>query len=212
MAVESKRSFCRFCHASCAMVVEVENDKILSVKGDKQDHLFNGYTCIKGRQLPDMHNLPDRMITSKIRQPDGSFKDIATADALALAGAQMKKMVEEHGPHSIAVYCGTNAFQNSAVLGTSYAFAQGIGSRNWYTSVTVDQPAKVFTTARYGMWMGGGNAFTESDVAMFVGNNPIVSHYSGGMPTSSPSRGLRDAKERGLKVIVADPRVSEMGK
>lgn len=212
MAVETKRSFCRFCHASCAMIVEVEDNKVKSVRGDKEDHLFHGYTCIKGRQLPDMHNLPDRMITSKIRQPDGSFKDISTAEALKLAGAQMKKMVEEHGPHSIAVYCGTNAFQNSAVLGTSYAFAQGIGSRNWYTSVTVDQPAKVFTTARYGMWMGGGNAFTESDVAMFVGNNPIVSHYSGGMPTSSPSRGLRDAKARGLKVIVADPRVSEMGK
>ena len=212
MAVETKRSFCRFCHASCAMVVEVENDKVVSVRGDKEDHLFHGYTCVKGRQLPDMHNLPDRMITSKIRQPDGSFRDIATADALKLAGERMKQMVEESGPHSIAVYCGTNAFQNSAVLGTSYAFAQGIGSRNWYTSVTVDQPAKVFTTARYGMWMGGGNAFTDSDVAMFVGNNPIVSHYSGGMPTASPSRGLRDAKERGLKVIVADPRVSEMGK
>ncbi len=212
MAVEIKRSFCRFCHASCAMLVDVEDNKIKAVRGDKEDHLFKGYTCIKGRQLTDMHNLPDRMITSKIRQPDGTFKDIATADALALAGAQMKKMVEEHGPHSIAVYCGTNAFQNSAVLGTSYAFAQGIGSRNWYTSVTVDQPAKVFTTARYGMWMGGGNAFTDSDVAMFVGNNPIVSHYSGGMPTSSPSRGLQDAQERGLKLIVADPRVSDMAR
>lgn len=209
---ETKRTFCRFCHASCAMIVEVEDDRIKSVKGDKEDHLFNGYTCIKGRQMPDMHNLDSRMLTSKIRQADGSFKDIATADALALAGAQMKKMVEEHGPHSVAVYCGTNAFQNSAVLGTSYAFAQGIGSRNWFTSVTVDQPAKVFTTARYGTWMGGGNAFTESDVAMFVGNNPIVSHYSGGMPTASPSRTLRDALERGMQLIVADPRVNEMGK
>lgn len=212
MTVESKRTFCRFCHASCAMIVEVENDKILSVKGDKEDHLFHGYTCIKGRQMTDMHNLPERMITSKIRQPDGSLKDIATADALKLIGEKMKIMVAEHGPHSVAVYCGTNAFQNSAMLGTAYAFTQGIGSRNFYTSVTVDQPAKVFTTARYGTWMGGGNAFTESDVAMFVGNNPIVSHYSSGMPTSSPSRGLRDALERGLKLIVADPRVNEMGK
>ncbi|MEW4468110.1 molybdopterin-dependent oxidoreductase [Parasphingorhabdus sp. JC815] len=212
MTVETKRSFCRFCHASCAMLVDVEDNKIKAVRGDKDDQLFGGYTCIKGRQLPDMHNLPDRMLTSKLRQKDGSFKDISTADALALAGARMKKMVEEHGPHSIAVYCGTNAFQNSAVLGTAYAFTQGIGSRNYYTSVTVDQPAKVFTTARYGMWMGGGNAFEESDIAMFVGNNPITSHYSSGLPPFSPSRRLRDAKERGLKLIVADPRVSEMGK
>lgn len=58
MAVETKRSFCRFCHASCPMLVDVEDNKIKAVRGDKEDHLFKGYTCIKGRQLTDMHNLP----------------------------------------------------------------------------------------------------------------------------------------------------------
>ncbi len=206
------RTFCRFCHASCAMLVDVEDDKVKAVRGDPDNALFNGYTCVKGRQMTDMHNLPERLLTPLIRR-DGQFVEISTADALAEIAARMKQIVAEHGPHSIALYCGTNAFQNSAVLGTSYALAQAIGSRNYYTSVTVDQPAKVFTTARYGQWMGGPNNFEESDVVMFVGNNPLVSHYtpSGGVPPFSPSRRLRDAKARGLKVIVADPRESDTG-
>lgn len=212
MVLETKRSFCRFCHASCAMLVDVEDGKVKAVRGDPDNALFGGYTCVKGRQMPDMHNLPERLLKPLIRR-DGQMVEISTADALAEIATRIKAIIAEHGPHSVALYCGTNAFQNSAVLGTSYALAEAIGTRNYYTSVTVDQPAKVFTTARYGQWMGGPNNFEESDVVMFVGNNPLVSHYtpSGGVPPFSPSRRLRDAKARGLKVIVADPRESDTG-
>ncbi len=212
MAAKTLRTFCRFCHASCAMLVDVEDDKVKAVRGDPDNTLFGGYTCVKGRQMPDMHNLPERIIKPLVRR-DGQFVETTTAQALSDIAAQIKAIVATHGPHAIALYCGTNAFQNSAILGTSFALAEAIGTRNWYTSVTVDQPAKVFTTARYGQWMGGPNNFEESDVVMFVGNNPLVSHYtpSGGVPPFSPSRRLRDAKARGLKVIVADPRESDTG-
>jgi anaerobic selenocysteine-containing dehydrogenase len=207
MTRETRRTFCRFCHASCAMLVDVEDDKVVALRGDTDNKLFGGYTCVKGRQMVDMHNLPERLLTPLIRR-DGQMEEISTADALAYAAARIKEIIAEHGPHSIALYCGTNAFQNSAVLGTSFALAEAIGTRNYYTSVTVDQPAKVFTNARYGQWMGGPNNFEESDVVMFVGNNPLVSHYSpsGGLPPFSPSKRLRDAKARGTKIIVADPR------
>jgi anaerobic selenocysteine-containing dehydrogenase len=198
------------------MLVDVEGDKVTAVRGDPENELFHGYTCVKGRQMPEMHNVAERILRPLVRQDGqkaGPFVETSTAEALALVAAKIKAVIAEHGPHSVALYCGTNAFQNSAVLGTSYALAEAIGTRNYYTSVTVDQPAKVFTTARYGQWMGGPNNFEESDVVMFVGNNPLVSHYtpSGGVPPFSPSRRLRDAKARGLKVIVADPRESDTG-
>ncbi|MFN7159915.1 MAG: molybdopterin-dependent oxidoreductase, partial [Erythrobacter cryptus] len=52
------------------------------------------------------------------------------------------------------------------------------------------------------------------DVAMFIGNNPIVSHYApvGGVPPFSPSRRIRDRKAQGLKLIVADPRESDVAR
>ena len=213
MNAETKRTFCRFCHANCAMLVDVEDGRAKGVRGDPEDPIFGGYTCIKGRQLAEAHNAPERLLSSKIRDGNG-FRDIASEDALDEIAAKLRTIMDQHGPDSVAVYCGTYAFQNSAGVAAGLAFAQGLGSKHYYTSVTLDQPAKVYTSMRYGSWMGGLQSFNTADVALFIGNNPIVSHYGppGGLPPFSPSRRLRDAIDGGLKLIVVDPRGSDVAK
>ncbi|MDO9364014.1 MAG: molybdopterin-dependent oxidoreductase [Sphingopyxis sp.] len=208
---EVRRSFCRFCHANCAMLVTIDDGRVTKVQGDPDDPVFGGYTCIKGRQLPEAHHGAQRLTVSQ-KRVGGEFQDIAMESALDEIGARLSAIIAEHGPHAVAVYGGTYAFQNSAGVGSAMAFAQGLGTRNIYTSVTLDQPAKVYTTMRYGSWMGGMHTFADADVAFFIGNNPIVSHYGppGGLPPFSPSRRLRDALEKGLKLIVADPRESDV--
>ena len=208
---EVRRSFCRFCHANCAMLITIEDGRVSRVAGDPDDPVFGGYTCIKGRQLPEAHHGPERLLSSRKRGAAG-FEDITTESALDQVAEQLKAIVDEHGPHAVAIYGGTYAFQNSAGVASVLAFAQGLGSRNVYTSVTLDQPAKVYTALQYGSWQGGMHTFADADVAFFVGNNPIVSHYGppGGLPPFSPSRRLRDALAGGLKLIVADPRESDV--
>ncbi|MGB3711544.1 MAG: molybdopterin-dependent oxidoreductase [Erythrobacter sp.] len=214
MAVETLKTFCRFCHANCAMLVDVEDDRVVEVRGDPDDPAYGGYTCMKGRELPDSHNAEHRLRRPLIRDESGEFRETSMPQALEHVGSELRRIIAEHGPHSVAVFMGSGGFQNSAAMGASLSFAQAIGSRNFYTSVTLDQPAKVFTTARYGKWMGGSNTFSESDVAMFIGNNPIVSHYApvGGVPPFSPSRRIRDRKKEGMKLIVADPRESDVAR
>ena len=218
MGVETHKTFCRFCHANCAMEVDVEvteaGRKVIEVRGDPEDPAFGGYTCLKGRELPDSHNAEHRLRHSLVRDANGEFQETAMPDALAHVANTIRRVIDEHGPHAVAVFMGSGGYQNSAAMAASLSFAQAIGTRNFYTSVTLDQPAKVFTTARYGKWMGGTNTFSESDVSLLIGNNPIVSHYSppGGVPPFSPSRRIRDAKERGMKVIVADPRESDVAR
>jgi len=46
------KSFCRFCHANCAIEVDIEAGRACAVRGDTSDPLFGGYTCMKGRELP----------------------------------------------------------------------------------------------------------------------------------------------------------------
>ncbi len=214
MTVETKRTFCRFCHANCAMLVDIEDGRAITVRGDPEDPMFGGYTCIKGRQLAEAHNAPDRLLSCQKRDADGNFRPLATEAALDEIAARLRPIIAEHGPHSVAIYGGTYAFQNSAGVGAVTAFAKGLGTRNIYTSVTLDQPAKVYTTMRYGYWEGGMHSFDTADVCFMIGNNPIVSHYAppGSLPPFSPSRRLRDAMARGLKLIVADPRTSDVAK
>lgn len=208
------RTFCRFCHANCAMVATVENGRVTAVRGDADDPVFGGYTCIKGRQLAEAHNSLERLTSCQLRNDKGSFEPISTEAALDHIADKLRKVIEAHGPHSVGIYGGTYAFQNSAGVATATAFAQGLGTRNIYTSVTLDQPAKVYTTMRYGMWEGGMHSFDTADVCFMIGNNPLVSHYAppGSLPPFSPSRRLRNAQERGLKLIVADPRESDVAR
>lgn len=213
-AVRTHRSFCRFCHANCAMLVDVAGDRVVAVRGDPEDPLYRGYTCIKGRQLPEAHAHESRILHPQRRLADGGFATASRAEALDAIAGRLAAIVAAHGPHAVAIYCGTYAFQNSAGLGAALGFAQGLGTRNFYTSVTLDQPAKVYTTQRMGSWGGGLQGFSDAEAAIFVGNNPLVSHYAppGGLPPFSPSRRLRDRLAEGLKLVVIDPRATEVAR
>jgi anaerobic selenocysteine-containing dehydrogenase len=52
--VRTVRSFCRVCTSVCGILVDVEGDEIVRVRGDHDHPLSHGYTCAKGRALPQL--------------------------------------------------------------------------------------------------------------------------------------------------------------
>ncbi len=214
MAIETHKTYCRFCHNYCAFEVDVENGRAVAVRGDATDAIYGGYTCIKGRQLPEAHAHPERVTRPLKRMPDGSYEEIPLAQALDEIAVKVRAIRDVNGPRAIASYCGTYAFQNSAALAVAKAWHKGFGSESYYTSVTIDQPSKAVAMSRAGMWSAGTHGFHESDVVMHIGNNPIVSQFApfGGTPPWNPVKELRDAKARGMKVIVVDPRRTDMAR
>jgi anaerobic selenocysteine-containing dehydrogenase len=73
--------------------------------------------------------------------------------------------------------------------------------------MTIDQSAKWVTQLRMGYFQSGVRHISEVDALLLTGNNPLVSHF--GAATSNPTKAFRDAKERGAKIIVIDPRRTE---
>ena len=209
--VETKKSFCRFCHAFCAIEVDVEDNRVVAVRGDNEDPIYGGYTCVKGRHLPDQHNHPDRLRSSLKRMPDGSFQPISSEQAMDEIAERLTAIIGESGPRSVATYNGTYAFCNAITLQVTRAWHAGVKSPSYYTSVTIDQPAKAIAASRHGAWLGGTQGFDSADVAMLVGNNPVVSMF-GGIPPFNPWKRLKDAQARGLKLVVIDPRTSDVAK
>ena len=204
---EKRKTFCRVCHAACPMVVEVEDDRrVVAVSGDRDDPLFEGYTCIKGRQLADQHHHPDRL-RSSLRRTEHGFEPVSSADALDEIAARIDAIVDEHGPRAVASYTGTGAFQNSTSVPVTAAWHAGFGSPSFYTSITIDQPAHRSAALRLGAWEAGWHNFTDADVSLAVGYNPLVSSYgpAGGLQGTNPFVALRRAKDRGLKLIVDRP-------
>lgn len=208
------KTFCRYCHAYCPMIATVSDGRVSAVRPDTSNEMYGGYTCIKGRQLVEQMYQGERLTRCQAKQENGEFADITSEQALDEIAERVRQLVEQYGPRSIATYNGTVAFQNSAQLVYSREWHNALQSPSYYTSVTIDQPAKVFVGSRMGYWTAGSHSFHDADVAMVIGNNPLVSHYAspGGVPSISPADQIRRARKRGLKLITIDPRQSELAR
>lgn len=211
-ALTTHRTFCRVCHASCPLDIDIAQGRVVGVHGVEDDPLFAGYTCIKGRQLPDQIHHPDRVTSPLRRSADGGFESLSSAQALDEIAAELRRIIDTYGPRAVASYTGTGGYQNSVAVPMARAFHQGIGSSSFYTSVTIDQPAKSTAPFRTGMWEAGFHNFSDADVLLAIGYNPMVSSYGpvGGLQGTNPFVVLREAKKRGLKLIVVDPRRTEL--
>jgi len=216
MAVEVKRSFCRICHAACPVNVHIDDStgskKVIKVSGVDEDPIFNGYTCIKGRQLPDQIHDPARLRHAMRRRPDGTFEEVASPEALDEVAAKLKAIIDEHGPRAVATYTGTGGYQNAPSHPIAMAFHKAIGSISYYTSVTIDQPMKATAVMRAGIWEAGPQNFSDADVLLAIGYNPMVSSFApfGGLQGTDPFATLRKRKAEGLKLVVIDPRRTEL--
>lgn len=214
--IETRRTFCRICYAACPLDVDVEtggeHEVVVAARGVPSDPLFQGYTCVKGRQVPDHHHSPERLRVALQRTADGDFVPVGSREALDRIAAQLRSILDAHGPRSVATYTGTGAYQNALSLPAAQAFHAGIDSPSLYTSVTIDQPAHVTSRLRLGSWEAGWHNFSDADVSLAIGYNPLVSSYApvGGLQGTNPFVALRRAKARGMKLIVVDPRRSEL--
>ena len=59
--VETRKSFCRFCHVFCGLEVDVEDGRVTAVRGDPDNAVTHGYTCPKGRAEVERINHPERL-------------------------------------------------------------------------------------------------------------------------------------------------------
>ncbi|MGE0308089.1 MAG: molybdopterin-dependent oxidoreductase [Acidimicrobiia bacterium] len=208
MTEQVKSSFCRYCSALCAIEVTVRDGRATKVIGDAADPVYHGYTCIKGRQLPQQHNSPDRLLHSLRREPDGSFTAIPSTQAFDEIAGRIRDILDEHGPRSIAVYQGTHGMAQPVAAAMSDELMRAIGSPMIFNPVAIDQPGKILATGMHGRWHGGTWHLHQLDTLMLVGTNPVVSMW-GGTFVYNPTRQFREAKARGMKLIVVDPRVTE---
>ena len=206
---EVRTTYCRNCSAACGLSVEVEGDRPVKLTGDRDHPISRGYYCVKGLASLDLHNGDDRLAQSLKLGSDGIHRPVAVETALDEIHARLARIVEDHGPDAVGLYYGTGANCNSLGHSALKAWADAVGTPYIFSSMTLDQSAKWVVSARMGFYTAGKPRADEADLLMIIGSNPIVSHGSFGMPMANPKGWLREAKARGLKLIVVDPRRTE---
>ena len=206
-------SFCRLCLVNCGVIVTTDgHNRLVSVRGDKAHPATSGYACFTGLQSPDAHNSPARLRHPLKRMPDGSFEPIALEQALDEIAVKLGTIRDQHGAGSIAAFRGTANYSNIAAATMLPAWLAALGSPAFFLTMTVDQSAKWVNAGRLGTWHAGRDNFCDSDVLILVGGNPMVSGTVLGFPCANPLKQIKEARARGLKLIVIDPRRSETAK
>ncbi|MEV3905104.1 molybdopterin-dependent oxidoreductase [Mycobacterium sp. NPDC050551] len=204
----TRPGICRICSAHCGVLATVTDGRLTKVTGDPDNPMFKGYSCAKGRALPEIHNNPARLLHSRKRRPDGEYEPVESGVAMDEIAARLQALIQAHGPRSVALYLGTNGlpYPASALMGN--AFIRAIESPMFFTANTIDQPGKQIALAAHGHWLGGDVDFGEADSWLLIGTNPLVSKAIG-IPGQNPAQNLKAAVGRGMKLIVIDPRRSQ---
>jgi anaerobic selenocysteine-containing dehydrogenase len=199
-----RRSFCRLCYNACDLDVTVVDGRVASVRGHRDNPVYEGFTCVKGRLQPALLTDENRLLHTQRRLPDGSFAPIAVADAVQDIASRLNDIRSAHGPDSVAFYYGTMATNGVTARALIDALRRATGSRMAFTPATVDKAGKKVAEALHGRWMAPVSGYSDPDVAMLVGINPLISYQ--GAARGNPGRWLRSQAERGMQLIVVDPR------
>ena len=196
-------------HCGVVLTVDDEN-RLVDIRADRDDQQTLGFACFKGLQAVELHNGPARLLHPLKRQADGSFARIPLETALDEIAAKLKDILDQDGPEAVAGYRGGGAFFNASACTLLQDFLGAVGSPKLFSSVTIDQSAKMVAPGRLGMWPPGIQSFQSSDVTMVIGGNPLVSITN--LDLRNPMKRLKEAKARGFKLIVIDPRLTETAK
>jgi anaerobic selenocysteine-containing dehydrogenase len=199
-------SMCRLCTALCPIVVTIDEGRAVAVHGDREAPLFGGYTCPKGRALPEIHASPERLLHSLKKRPDGTHEEISSEQLVVEVAERLSEIVDRHGPSAVAMYTGTSNIAYPTMGGMAAAMLRALGSTMFFSAATIDQPGIMIADTVHGLWLGGRNRLEEADAWLFTGTNPVVSKQFIG---ENPARQLHRAVERGMKLVVIDPRRTE---
>jgi anaerobic selenocysteine-containing dehydrogenase len=198
-------SFCRICNAMCGILVTLEGERVVRVRGDAGHPISQGYTCMKGRHLPAFHHDPRRL-----DHPAIGGRQVLWEEMLADLAERLQTTLDATGPSGVAMYLASGSAFDSTGRRAAERFLRVLGSPQKYTATTIDTPSKPLVAELVGGWSGLTPIWDHerSTLLILIGSNPVVSHgHSNAIP--APLVRLRQHRERGGEVWVVDPRRTE---
>ncbi|MBW2138761.1 MAG: formate dehydrogenase subunit alpha [Deltaproteobacteria bacterium] len=200
MHYKSVLTTCGYCGCGCGLYLEVLDGELAGTMPCKTDPVSRGGLCIKGWNVHEFVNSGERLSKPLVREGN-RFREATWDEALQVTADTLKKIRDESGPDSIGFLCSAKCTNEENYLLQKLARAV-IGTNN------IDHCARLChssTVAGLAAAFGSGamtnsiDEIEESRCIFVIGSNTTESHPLIG------SRIMR-AKEKGAKLIVADPR------
>ena len=214
-------SLCPFCGVGCQLTYNVKDNKILYVEG-RDGPANHKRLCVKGRYGFDYAHHPQRLTKPLIRRTDAPthgdfemnpenvlevFREATWEEALTVAANAFKTVRDTHGRKALAGFGSAKGSNEEAYLFQKLV-RTGFGSNN------VDHCTRLCHASSVAALLEGIGSgavsnpvmdVTKAEVIFVIGANPTVNH-----PVAATW--IKNAVKNGAKLIVADPRRSELAR
>jgi len=221
VADKQVESVCPYCGVGCQLTYHIKANEILFVRG-KDGPANSSRLCVKGRYGFDYVQHKHRLTRPLIRKPGAIkhkdfavdpdnwsevFREATWEEAIDFAANGLRVVRDTYGKKSLAGFGSAKGTNEEAYLFQKLV-RTGFGSNN------VDHCTRLCHASSVAALMEGINSGAVSnpvrdvalaDVMFVIGANPTVNH-----PVAATF--MKNAAKRGAKLIVADPRRSDLAR
>ena len=203
------KSVCRSCHGGCGVLLHVEGDRLVKVEGDRESPLNHGRLCPIGTVTLDLVYHPDRLKHPLRRagtRGSGQWERISWDQALDEISQRLLAIRAKFGAEAIALGTGTGRHHIRWVS----RFGHALGTPNWCEPGFAQcfHPRVNTCMLTFGDFpVSDYTGDVSPDCIMFWGHNPTNSG-----PDGETRFNVLEALERKPKIIVIDPRQTELAK
>ncbi len=193
------------CHPTyCGMIVEVEGDNVIALKGDPENPDSRGFLCVRGRATPELVKNPKRLLTPLRRvgqRGEDAWEPVSWEEALSLIVNRIRQTSRDR----VGIWPGHGSLVTGINRPLLMRFGYMGGFQTWNPAIVC------WALGAYGLALTGIlEANTKEDMAahsrtiLFWGAN-IASH-----PTTAPH--LVEARKRGAHIVHIDCRRCEVSR
>ncbi len=197
-------TICPYCGCGCGFYGVVEGDRVTGIEYMESHPVAGGSLCPKGNAALEVVYHPERVLFP-LKKTNGGWEKTPWTDAIASVVQGLNRILSEHGPDSLAFLASAKCSNEENYL--LQKLARLMGTNN------VDHCARLcHAPSVTGLIFSlGSGAMTnplrdlaQSRCIFIIGSNLTENH-------PVVSRWIWEAKDRGAKVIVADPRYTPTG-
>jgi formate dehydrogenase major subunit len=214
-------SVCPYCGVGCQLTYNVKDNKILYVDG-RDGPSNHGRLCVKGRYGFDYVSHRQRLTQPLIRKPGvpkhadfamdpanplEHFREASWEEALDLAAGKLKEIRDQLGKQALCGFGSAKGTNEEAYLFQKLV-RTGFGNNN------VDHCTRLCHASSVAALMEGVSSGAVSNQVNDVANAEVI-FLIGANPTSNhpvAATWLKNAAKKGAKLIIADPRRSDLAR
>ena len=193
------------CPDMCSLIASVKDGRIVKIEGDPNQPFTAGFACAKVNRDTELVHSPDRL-TRPLRRTgkkgEGKFAPISWDEALDEIASRWKQVIAESGPQALLGYA-YSAHQGLINRGLTSGLFHALGASRLFAGSVCDTCCETAWDLTMGS-VGGADPESVSDSDFIVSWGADLMAVNVHVWTK-----VEQAKKRGVKVVVIDPRRSK---